>query len=46
MSCRDKISFTGLEGIHHSGAISFIVGYAGGDFLENIWKVIAGKIKG
>jgi len=22
-----------------------IVGYAGEDFLENIWKVIAGKVK-
>jgi len=25
--------------------MAFIVGYAGGDFLENIWKVIAGKAK-
>ena len=24
-------------------ALSFIIGYAGGDFLENIYKIIAGK---
>jgi hypothetical protein len=35
-----------LQGINSiTLAIAFIVGYAGGDFLENIWKVIAGKVK-
>jgi hypothetical protein len=35
-----------LQGINSiTPAIAFIVGYAGGDFLENIWKVIAGKVK-
>lgn len=31
-----------LEGIF-SPALSFIVGYAGGDFLENIYKIIIKK---
>ena len=34
------------EGIQNiTPALAFIIGYAGGDFLENIWKVIAGKVK-
>tara|TARA_Y100000310_G_C20328359_1_gene644060 strand:- start:138 stop:440 length:303 start_codon:yes stop_codon:yes gene_type:complete len=39
-----EAGFTGLgiEGI--SPAIAFIVGYAGGDFLENIYKIIAKKV--
>jgi ABC-type thiamin/hydroxymethylpyrimidine transport system permease subunit len=40
------ISRAELQGINSiTPAIAFIVGYAGGDFLENIWKVIAGKAK-
>ncbi len=40
------ISHAELQGINSiTPAIAFIVGYAGGDFLENIWKVIAGKAK-
>ena len=31
-----------LEGIF-SPALSFIIGYAGGDFLENIYKIIIKK---
>lgn len=31
-----------LEGVF-SPALSFIVGYAGGDFLENIYKIIIKK---
>ena len=33
------IAFVGVEAI--SPAIALIVGYAGGDFLENIFKIIA-----
>ncbi len=33
------IAFMGVEGM--SPAIALIVGYAGGDFLENIFKMIA-----
>jgi len=31
-----------LEGVY-SSAIAFIVGYAGGDFIENIYKIIIKK---
>ncbi len=31
-----------LEGVF-SPALSFIIGYAGGDFIENIYKIIIGK---
>ncbi len=35
-----------LEGISYiSPAIAFIIGYAGGDFLDNVYKVITKKIK-
>jgi len=34
-------SFEGVEGL--SPAIALIVGYAGGDFLENIFKVLMKK---
>ena len=35
-----------LEGTRNlTSGISFIVGYAGGDFLESAWKIIAGKVK-
>jgi len=36
-----NIGFT-LEGMF-SPALSFIVGYAGGDFIENIYKIIIKK---
>jgi len=36
-----EIGFT-LEGVF-SPALSFIVGYAGGDFIENIYKIIIKK---
>jgi len=40
------ISRAELQGINSiTPAIAFIIGYAGGDFIENIWKVIAGKAK-
>ena len=35
------IVFLGLE--YLTPALSFIIGYAGGDFLENIYKVIVKK---
>ena len=35
------IIFEGVEGI--SPALAFIVGYAGGDFIENIYKIITKK---
>lgn len=35
-----------LEGISYiSPAITFIIGYAGGDFLDNVYKVLAKKVK-
>ena len=36
-----EIGFT-LEGVF-SPALSFIIGYAGGDFIENIYKIIVKK---
>ena len=39
-----KNSFVSLEGVEYvSPSIAFIIGYAGGDFLDNAWKIIAGK---
>lgn len=35
------ISFLGLD--YLSPALAFIIGYAGGDFLENIFKIIIKK---
>ena len=35
------ITFLGLN--YFSPALAFIIGYAGGDFLENIYKIIVGK---
>ncbi|MDD4358734.1 MAG: hypothetical protein PHY30_02885 [Candidatus Pacebacteria bacterium] len=32
-----------LEGI--LPAIAFIIGYAGGDFLDNVYKILAKKVK-
>ncbi len=32
------VSFLGIDGF--SPALGFIVGYAGGDFIENIYKII------
>ena len=37
----ENVGFT-LEGIF-SPSLSFIVGYAGGDFIENIYKIIIKK---
>jgi len=36
-----EIGFT-LEGVFSPG-LSFIIGYAGGDFIENIYKIIIKK---
>ena len=36
-----KITFLGLPAI--TPAIAFIVGYAGGDFIENLFKIMTGK---
>lgn len=35
------LTFLGLDEI--TPAISFVVGYAGGDFIENLFKIITGK---
>lgn len=35
------LNILGLENI--TPALSFIIGYAGGDFLENLYKIIAKK---
>ncbi len=36
-----KISFLGLTEL--TSSIAFIIGYAGGDFIENLFKIITGK---
>ena len=35
------VSFLGLD--YFSPALALIIGYAGGDFIENIYKIIAKK---
>ena len=43
-----KNSFISFEGVSYiSPAIAFIIGYAGGDFLDGIYKILLkkGKIK-
>jgi len=35
------ITFLGLETI--TPAIAFVIGYAGGDFIENLFKILTGK---
>ncbi|OHA59934.1 MAG: hypothetical protein A2589_02775 [Candidatus Vogelbacteria bacterium RIFOXYD1_FULL_46_19] len=35
------ITFLGLETL--TPALGFIIGYAGGDFIENLFKIITGK---
>jgi len=39
-----KYSFISLEGVEYvSPSIAFIIGYAGGDFLEGIYKILLKK---
>ncbi len=38
---KSGLTIAGMEEINP--AIAFIVGYAGGDLIENIYKIIAGK---
>ena len=39
-----KYSFISLEGVEYvSPSIAFIVGYAGGDFLEGMYKILLKK---
>jgi len=41
-----KFSFISFEGVSYiSPAIAFIIGYAGGDFLEGIYKILLKKGK-
>ena len=41
-----KYSFISLEGVGYvSPSIAFIVGYAGGDFLEGVYKILLSKQK-
>lgn len=41
-----KYSFVSFEGVSYiSPSIAFIIGYAGGDFLEGIYKVLLKKGK-
>jgi hypothetical protein len=41
-----KYSFISIEGISYvSPAIAFIVGYAGGDFLDGVYKILLKKVK-
>src|SRR3990167_8146545 len=35
------VSFLGMATI--SPSIAFVIGYAGGDFIENLFKIISGK---
>ena len=35
-----------IEGVEYiSAGLAFIIGYAGGDFLDSVWKIIVAKIK-
>ena len=35
-----------IEGVEYvSPGLAFIIGYAGGDFLDSIWKIIITKVK-
>ncbi len=35
-----------IEGVEYiSTGLAFIIGYAGGDFLDSVWKIIVAKIK-
>jgi len=39
-------SFLTIEGVEYiSSGLAFIIGYAGGDFLEGLGKIILSKIK-
>ena len=41
-----KYSLISFEGITYiSPAIAFIIGYAGGDFLDGIYKILLKKVK-
>ena len=41
-----KYSFISFEGVEYiSPAIAFIIGYAGGDFLDGIYKILLKKVK-
>lgn len=41
-----KYSFISFDGVSYiSPAIAFIIGYAGGDFLDGIYKIILKKAK-
>lgn len=41
-----KYSFISFEGVSYiSPAIAFIIGYAGGDFLDNVYKLLLKKAK-
>lgn len=46
VSCSINEAGLEIEGISYiSPAIAFIIGYAGGDFLDNVYKVLTKKIK-
>jgi uncharacterized membrane protein YjjP (DUF1212 family) len=35
-----------IEGVKYiSPGLAFIIGYAGGDFLDGVWKIIISKVK-
>lgn len=38
-----KESGINFEGIQLNGAVAFILGYAGGDVLENLYKILVKK---
>lgn len=41
-----KESWLEIGGVEYiSPAIAFIIGYAGGDFLDNIYKILTKKVK-
>lgn len=40
---QSMISFEGIDYV--SPAIAFIIGYAGGDFLDGIYKILLKKVK-
>lgn len=35
-----------IEGVKYiSPGLAFVIGYAGGDFLDSVWKIITGNMK-
>ncbi|MDD3085317.1 MAG: hypothetical protein PHU32_05525 [Candidatus ainarchaeum sp.] len=46
VACSVNQAGVSIEGVEYvSPAIALIIGYAGGDFLESVYKILAKKVK-